>query len=230
MGKGSVLTALGLLLIAAALCLSGYNLWETHQAAEEAKTVVDQLTQVIPTKPTVPTTEPATQPQEPTTPPNVETIPPEETEPPAVPTQPEIPDYIQNPDMEMPVQTVNGTDYIGILRIPTLNLELPIISQWSYKRLKVAPCRYTGSVYQKNMTICAHNYSSHFGRLKNLSIGDIVTFTDMDGNEFIYRVAELETLMPSAVEEMTAGIWDLTLFTCTVGGKTRVTVRCEAID
>ena len=37
---------------------------------------------------------------------------------------------------------------------------------------------------------------------------------------------ELETLSPFAIEEMTGGNWDLTLFTCTVGGQYRVTVRC----
>ena len=78
--------------------------------------------------------------------------------------------------------------------------------------------------------IAAHNYSSHFGRLKNLSQGDEVTFTDVDGNVFSYVVAALETLSPYAVEEMTSGGWDLTLFTCTIGGKSRVTVRCETTD
>ena len=41
-----------------------------------------------------------------------------------------------------------------------------------------------------------------------------------------YTVAELETLGKYDVEEMTSGDWDLTLFTCTYGGQSRVTVRC----
>ena len=52
----------------------------------------------------------------------------------------------------------------------------------------------------------------------------------MDGNVFSYEVMALETLAPTAVEEMTEGDWDLTLFTCTVGGTTRLAVRCEALD
>lgn len=48
----------------------------------------------------------------------------------------------------------------------------------------------------------------------------------MDGNIFAYKVIEVETLQPTAIEEMTIGGWDLTLFTCTVGGASRVTVRC----
>ena len=57
-------------------------------------------------------------------------------------------------------------------------------------------------------------------------VGDEITFTDVDGNMFGYEVIELETLSPFAIEEMTGGNWDLTLFTCTVGGQYRVTVRC----
>jgi len=43
-------------------------------------------------------------------------------------------------------------------------------------------------------------------------------------------VAAREVLLPTAVEEMTAGEWDLTLFTCTLGGRSRVTVRCELVE
>ena len=69
----------------------------------------------------------------------------------------------------------------------------------------------------------------HFGLIKNLHYGDDVTFTDMDGNTFRYQVIEVETLKPLAVEEMKTGDWDLTLFTCTLGGATRVTVRCSRV-
>ena len=137
-----------------------------------------------------------------------------------------FPDYILNPEMDMPEKEVDGQKYIGVLRIPALSLELPVISEWSYSGLKESPCRYIGSAYLNNMVIVAHNYFSHFGHLKNLSPGDEITFTDVDGNMFRYEVIELETLSPFAIEEMTGGNWDLTLFTCTVGGQYRVTVRC----
>ena len=78
--------------------------------------------------------------------------------------------------------------------------------------------------------ILGHNYAGHFRELKKLQPGDAVTFTDMDGNVFSYEVMALETLAPTAVEEMTEGDWNLTLFTCTVGGTTRLAVRCEELD
>ena len=56
-----------------------------------------------------------------------------------------------------------------------------------------------------------------------------MSFTDAVGNRFEYRVVLTETLMPNDVEEMKSGEFDLSLFTCTVGGSYRVTVRCDRL-
>lgn len=128
------------------------------------------------------------------------------------------------------METFEGQDYIGILEIPPVGLELPVLSEWSYPRPKLAPCRYAGSAYQDNMVIAAHNYQSHFADIRNLSTGEEVIFTDMDGNVFQYEVVVYEVLLPTDVEEMTSGHWDLTLFTCTVGGASRVTLRCDRVE
>lgn len=139
----------------------------------------------------------------------------------------EVPMYVRYPDMEMPTVEVDGNLYIGTLEIPALELSLPVMSEWSYPKLKIAPCRYTGSAYQNNMVIAAHNYATHFGQLKNLTPGDSILFTDADGNLFSYQVGELEVLGPTDIEDMVDSGWELTLFTCTYGGKTRLTVRCQ---
>lgn len=130
------------------------------------------------------------------------------------------------PQIEMPEIEIDGNTYIGVLKLPSLSQELPVMSGWSYPKLKLAPCRYQGSAYEKDLIIMAHNYPAHFGSLKELSVGETVTFTDVDGNIFYYEVAELEILDPFQTEAMQAGEWDLTLFTCTLGGQSRVTVRC----
>lgn len=101
------------------------------------------------------------------------------------------------------------------------------MSEWDYTRLKIAPYRYVGSTKTDNLVIAAHNYERHFGTISSLKIGDEVYVTDMDGVVSSYQVAETDILQPTEVEEMTSGDYDLTLFTCTYGGKTRVTVRCD---
>ena len=191
--RGTVWINAGLLLIAAALFLSVYNEWESHEARDSARQVIAQLCDELPTEAGEPTT---------------------------------LPDVRR----EMPVKTINGRDYIGVLSIPSLELELPVISQWDYPALKVAPCRYSGSLYQDNLIICAHNYASHFGKLKELQPGDIVLFTDMDEHVVTFQMVERETLNPMDAEGMEAGDWDLTLFTCTIDGQTRVAIRFERVE
>jgi len=137
------------------------------------------------------------------------------------------PELIDPAAFEMTEVEIDGYGYVGYLSIPALELELPIMGQWDYDRLKIAPCRYTGSVLGDDLVIMAHNYNRHFGRLKDLAEGETVIFMDMDGKVTHYQVAALDVLMPQAVEEMTAGLYDLTLFTCTYGGQSRVTVYCN---
>ncbi|WP_461811644.1 sortase [Faecalimonas sp.] len=120
----------------------------------------------------------------------------------------------------------NGETYFGILTIPKLGLELPVQSKWSYPQLKKSPCIYTGSIQDGGLVILAHNYRRHFGKISNLSIGDVVNLTDATGQEYVYLVEEVFTMEATEVEEMANNKYDLTLFTCTYGGKARVTVRC----
>lgn len=140
----------------------------------------------------------------------------------------EIPvEYLDPSAFEMKEVEIDGYGYIGYLSIPKLELDLPIMSQWDNKRLRIAPCRYVGSVRGEDLVLMAHNYAKHFGRLSQLSQGDMVIFTDMDGVVTQYQVMAQDILAPDAVEEMTAGAFDLTLFTCTYGGRSRVTVYCD---
>lgn len=120
-------------------------------------------------------------------------------------------------------------DYAGILEIPALGLTLPVKNDWSYEALKETPCRYFGSP-EGVFVIAAHNYSSHFGKLQRLAHGDEVIFTDWQGNAFLYRVDCRETLAASDTERMCSDKWDLTLFTCTYGGRRRIAIRCQRIE
>lgn len=130
---------------------------------------------------------------------------------------------------EMPTVKVDGYDCIGILSVPALDLELPVLTDWSYKKLKKAPCLYYGSYYDNDFVIAAHNYKAHFGRLSELKEGDDVVFSDVLGNKHHYKVVLLETLPQNATEEMITSGFDLSLYTCTLGGSNRVTVRCNNV-
>lgn len=205
-GRGTFFLIGGALLLIACLCLTGYNVWDSNRAGSAADEAMKTLSAVIKPVSAAPEVNPG------------------------APGETRIPDYILDPEMEMPAAEVAGNDYIGYIEFPALNLTLPVMDSWSYPKLKLAPCRYAGSAYQDDMVIAAHNYVQHFGRLGSLIIGDEVRFTDVDGNVFTYTVVELEQLDPSPVENMLAGDWDLSLFTCTLSGQQRMTVRCVRAD
>lgn len=135
-----------------------------------------------------------------------------------------------SPGASMPVVSVDGRDYVGVLEIPQLGLTLPVQNAWSEEAARVSPCRYRGTTYGGDLVIAGHNYLSHFGRLSELAPGARVSFTDVAGNVSEYEVSALETIDGHDVDAMLAGsdAWDLTLFTCTWGGVSRVTVRCVA--
>ncbi len=199
-----VCMTLGALLLVAAISLAVYNRYEENRAAEASERVLPLLQQAIEA--------------------NSQTTP---TKPQNVTPGSASPEAEESALDRMTVVEIDGYGYIGYLSIPALELELPVMSEWDYTRLKTAPCRYYGSVKTGNMVIAAHNYSRHFGRLSQLKPGDTVRFTDMEGVVYNYTVGTLETLPPTATEEMIQGDWALSLYTCTYGGKKRVTVRCE---
>ena len=182
---GKILTAIGLLLLAAALCLTVYNLRSDTAARRSADAVLAQLAPELEKR--VAAAEADT------------SAPSAPDEAPAAAEETFLPDYLLDPEMEMPSEEIDGRSYIGVLRLPSLGLELPVLGEWSDSGSRAAPCRYSGSAYLDTMVIAGHNYSGHFGTLKNLTPGDALSFTDIDGNVFSYTVVELETLPPYAV-------------------------------
>lgn len=197
-GVGFVI--LGAVLLLSALLLFAYNRYEAERAGQDAELLVEDIRSVIAAQ--QPSREDVTAPTG-------------ETEPPEEPTEEAV-------DTEMPVVMLGAYGYIGYLSIPDLNLELPVMSEWDYTRLKYAPCRQCGSTRTDDLVIAAHNFSTHFGRLKELELGAEVCFTDMDGIESRYTLRALQTTAPDEVEAVLNSGYDLVLYTCTPGGATRV--------
>lgn len=133
-GAGTLLMLGGLLLIAAALLLAGYNLWDDWRASVSVEKILEQM-------PAQGTEQAAAAPEE-------QEISGywasadggndlEQTPVPAqgadqadaAPGEQKIPDYILDPDREMPTVEIDGNTYIGTLDIPSLELSLPVMSE-----------------------------------------------------------------------------------------------------
>lgn len=244
---GNLFIWAGLLLVVAGIGLGAFNIWTENHAGEESAHALDVLTHQLaaeaPRLPQVPPVgggevtgnetqhTPDTGAQQ--TPDSEDQQDPGQTpdsQQPPVAQPPQItPQPAPDPYREMPTVEIDGVEYIGYLEIPSLNLTLPIIGETTNRNLQKAPCRFFGSAYLDNLVVGAHNYQSHFGRLGRLSYGDILIFTDMEGNVFTYEVADIETLKAYQGEYLCNGEWDLSLFTCTLSGDQRITIRCQEI-
>ena len=193
----TVLMLIGLLLLAAALFFALYNIYDAKRAEEESAIVLPVLKSEI-----------------------------ERAGEKEVFVNDSVDSVFADLNKAMTFIEIDGDRYVGILEIPSIDLTLPIMGEWSYNRLRTAPCLYTGSVYQDNMVIAGHNYARHFSPIKNLPEGTIVLFTDGENRIFEYEIAWVEVLDGTQVKDMVTGEWDMTLFTCTYGGKARYAVRC----
>ena len=201
--KGLVFLTLGVLLLFSALGWYLYNVIEDETAGRKAAEIIEKFEFVQSPK--------------------------ESLELPklSLEASPEAPTVPENTKAKDPVIIIDSEAFCGRIRIKKLGIELPVYDQWDYKKLKNAPCRYLGSVSEKDIIIAGHNYKSHFGTLDKLKIGDEVEFWDAYGELYLYQVCDIVTLDGTAVSDMQSGGWDFTLFTCTKSGEQRVTVRCE---
>ena len=141
-------------------------------------------------------------------------------------------------DLDKTIQKIidaTGEDgVIGILEIPELQEELPIIGKWSYKLLKISVCRYKGPdpLEDGNLVIIGHNYKngSHFGRLSKLSVGSEIFLTNAKTGERVrYEVYQTKSIAADAFSALKSyhGDAGLTLMTCKDNGTNRLLVRCE---
>lgn len=195
--KGTLLMVAGLLLIAAALAVLLYNVWDGRRAGAESENVAQVLEQVIAEHRN------------------------------HSPEMPPVPDEEASPEPEYELVEIDGNLYAGVLEIPVLGLKLPVMESWSMPKLRLAPCVYSGWYTSDDFVIAAHNYLSHFGSLHRLRPNDEVYFTAVDGTVFHYVVDYFETLDGSEIDRMRdKTIWDMTLFTCTTSGRSRYAVRC----
>lgn len=131
---------------------------------------------------------------------------------------------------EMPVITIDGNDYIGYIGLDALDVQLPVMSDWNYNKLRISPCRYSGSLATHDLVIAGHNYRNGFRQLKQLAVGDYLYFMTAAGRIHRFQVGALEVIDATGIEEMVNSPWDLSLYTCTYEGTMRYTVRCMEVQ
>lgn len=92
-------------------------------------------------------------------------------------------------DTSMPVLSLEGTDFVGILELPRHGSLLPVCAEWG--EVSKYPCRFSGSIYGGSMLIGGISQKGQYNFYRDISVGDDVFFTDMTGNRYAYKVSEL---------------------------------------
>ena len=132
----------------------------------------------------------------------------------------------------------DGTEYytIGVVNIPSINVNYPILSTYSDALLKIAPCKFHGPNPNEvgNLCIAGHNYrnSKFFSKVPTLENGDIIEITDLGGNTVTYAVYDKFIVYPDELEctsQLTEGRREITLITCTDDNKQRYIIKAREI-
>ena len=124
--------------------------------------------------------------------------------------------------------SIDNYKTIGILKIPSLNIEYPIISETTNAALKISVTKYWGPNPNEvgNLVILGHNYKSSYmlSKLPDIKIGDIIKITDKKGKTIDYKVYETKKIDPydsSCTSQKTEGKKEVTVITCVDNGKNR---------
>lgn len=125
---------------------------------------------------------------------------------------------------------INDEPYMGVLKIDSINMALPIHEIWTDEKLDTAPCVYDGSLYTKDLIVGAHNTKAHFSMLSKLDIGAEAIITDGNGQEFKFTLKEFEVIPETEVRTlMNIKRYELTLFTCDSDSRKRLIQRWSLV-
>ena len=146
-------------------------------------------------------------------------------------------DIQENEKVEM-----QGYEVIGIVNIPKINLEYPILNietsnpEETKEPMKISIVKYWGGNVNDygNLSIAGHNNydGTMFGKTKQLDIGDIVKLTDLNKNTINYEIYDKFVTDPNDVSILATNdknIREITLITCTNGNKNRLILKAREI-
>ena len=133
-------------------------------------------------------------------------------------------------------EQIGGYKVVGIINIPKIDIEYPILEKTNKESLKLSITKFYGEkINQKgNIVLAGHNNlnKTMFGKIKQLENGDIIELTDSQMVTVKYQVFDKYVIDPNdidcifPIEENTR---EVTLITCTNRDKNRLVVKAREI-
>ena len=123
---------------------------------------------------------------------------------------------------------VDGTDFVGILEMPRCGSALPVCADWG--KPSKYPCHFSGSVYERTMQIGGTTQKGQYDFYREISVGDSVFFTDMEGNRYTYTVTNIHYAKNADQAALGREDADLKLFIKNVYAFEYVIVFCDVLS
>jgi LPXTG-site transpeptidase (sortase) family protein len=132
--------------------------------------------------------------------------------------------------------TDSGERYhtIAVVSVPSIDIEYPILDHWTDELLKISPCYFWGAEPNQvgNFCIVGHNYRNKkfFSKVPTLEPGEEIIITDLTQKKITYEIYDVYVVEPDNVEsttQLTNGMREVTLITCTNDSSKRVIVKAR---
>lgn len=131
-------------------------------------------------------------------------------------------------------EEIKGYKVIGIVNIPKIGIEYPILEKTNTDSLKLSITKFWGNKVNQigNVVLAGHNYFSDkmFGKINQLQNGDIIELTDKQRVTIKYQIFKTYIVDPNDISCILAeneNSREVTLITCTNGNKERFIVKAR---
>ncbi len=131
-------------------------------------------------------------------------------------------------DNTMSTLSIDGIDFVGLLEIPRYDSALPVCADWGTP--SKYPCQFYGSIYDRTMQIGGTSQEGQYDFYREISVGDAIYFTDMEGNRYTYSVTDVRYEKNADQAALRQKESSLTLFIKNIYAFEYIVIFCDVLS
>ena len=130
-------------------------------------------------------------------------------------------------DTRMASVSIDGQDFCAMIEVPRFGTRLPVYSEWDSSRVRMYPCRYSGSVYDGTLIIGGSDARGQLDFVSSITEHDTVLLTDMEGSCYLYEVDRIDVAESADTATLADGSFGLVLFARNTYSSGYTVIRCS---